>query len=98
MIHKRKHPEYVEGCDPCRWSSVAVFDMSGEAAQQRARNRQWHRDVDAYKRARKGGLRPEASTTKAVEKAEKQAESKSRALKKLGVSKLEEATVAWKDL
>lgn len=98
MIHRRTHPEYVEGCFGCKISTVAVFEMTGQAAQQRTRNRQWHRDVDAYKRARKSGLRPTASTTQAVEKAERQAESEARALKKLGVNKLEEAQTDWKGL
>ena len=104
MIHKRKHPEYVEGCYGCKLTTVTLFDVeTGDmrgTTKYRSSARKIQRDAEAYAGARKAGLRPEASTVEAVEKAERQAESEERALKKLGADSVEQvmanAEADWK--
>ena len=106
MIHKRTHPEYVEGCYGCKLTTVTLFDVDTDtpkrnsAVRYRKSARQIKRDVESYERAKKAGLNPETSTRAGVEKAEKQAESEARALKKLGASSKEEvlanAKADWK--
>lgn len=102
MKHYETHPEYVEGCFGCKLTTIALFDV--ETGDFRGTTRHRHsarkikRDVEAYEKARKAGLRPESSTVEGVEKAEKRAESEERALKKLGFKTLNEATRSWKEL
>lgn len=98
MIHHRKHPAYVEGCYGCKLTSVAIFPPEGgtsDVARYRQSAREVAKDIEAYSGAKKNGLRPPTSTRKGVEKAERQAESEERALKKLGVKSLDEAKADW---
>lgn len=65
MKHWEVHPVFVEGCGPCRWSSVAV---SAHAMPTRAGNSQvvdidrtesrWHKDHRAYERLVAQGYKP----------------------------------------
>lgn len=64
-IHQEEHPEYVEGCDHCRWSSVSVAPSAtptrkggAEAARINAGDKQLAKDRDAYKELRKQGYQP----------------------------------------
>lgn len=88
MKHRQEvHPEYVEGCYGCKVSTIGVGTVPGGnrgPQLEKKRERTWKRDLESYAGARKAGLRPEASTKAAVEKAEKRAESEARGLKKLG--------------
>lgn len=63
MLHRRTHPDYVEGCDACRYASVnlapsAMPTRSPDAAATAARERRWERDRPAYKRLRENGQQP----------------------------------------
>lgn len=61
MIHHRTHPEYVPGCKPCEWASVAIAaSATGNVRAQSANamDRQWSKDMSAYKRLRADGLQP----------------------------------------
>lgn len=62
-IHQRRHPVYVEGCDACRWSSVALSADATPTRRERtaevnATERRWNRDGDAYRRIRATGDQP----------------------------------------
>lgn len=65
VLHWRTHPEPVDGCDRCRWASVAVApsvfsSRSGgaEAAATNAREARWQKDMPAYRRLRRDGVQP----------------------------------------
>lgn len=63
MKHRETHPDLnVDGCFACRISHVR---MSGVAMPTRhnvsalnSKEKQWNRDMDAYKRIRKTGGQP----------------------------------------
>ena len=64
MKHRETHPNLdVDGCFACKISHVAI--SSDATPTRRADNarineteRQWHKDMDAYKRLRQDGLQP----------------------------------------
>lgn len=63
MIHRKRHPEFVEGCWACRISSVQVSpsatpSRSTEAAELVAKEKRWNADMAAYKALREQGLQP----------------------------------------
>lgn len=65
MLHRRTHPDPVEGCFGCK---VLGVNLSMEATPSRAsgravkevadRERRWHTDMRAYKNLRRDGLQP----------------------------------------
>ena len=64
-LHHRTHPEYVDGCYPCKLVAVniaaSVFTSSAggaRAARLNKTEKQWDRDGEAYKRMRRDGLMP----------------------------------------
>lgn len=64
-LHHRTHPEYVEGCLPCKWVTVKVAPSiasstagGAHAARTAATEKQWDRDGEAYVRLRRDGLMP----------------------------------------
>lgn len=88
MIHRQKHPDFVEGCFGCKISTVSLQgpDVSG----RKRVSKKFSRDLDAYKAAKNAGLRPETSTVEGVEKAERQAEVEDRVKTVFGVNDLRE--------
>ena len=64
MKHRETHPNLdVDGCFACKISHVTI--SSDATPTRRADNarineteRQWHKDMDAYKRLRQDGLQP----------------------------------------
>lgn len=62
-LHQRTHPEPVDGCFACRIATVMVAPSatptrSPHAAEVKAREARWGRDMPAYKRLRKNGQQP----------------------------------------
>ncbi len=58
VIHARTHPSLdVEGCGPCRWSTVRIGISEG-VKQTVDAEKQLSADMDAYKRLRREGLQP----------------------------------------
>lgn len=61
--HQSKHPEPVEGCFGCK---LATINMSGTAMPTRrpmvqrydATEKQWQKDIPAYRALRGNGLQP----------------------------------------
>lgn len=55
------HREFIEGCFQCKLASVS-FAPSARGSEQaqsvNAKDRNWSKDHDAYRRLRKGGLQP----------------------------------------
>lgn len=64
MKHREVHPELdVEGCFGCRVAGVAFAASSMpsrriESNRIDATERQWSKDMDAYKRLKQDGLQP----------------------------------------
>ena len=65
-IHQEQvHPAFREGCAACRWSTVAVAPSAtpsrkggAEAARVNAKEKEWARDMRAYKTLVGQGLDP----------------------------------------
>lgn len=63
-IHQeRTHPIYVEGCDPCRWSTVDLFQVGvpDAAADRILQAKRDEFETGAYRRLRAQGVQPEGS-------------------------------------
>lgn len=65
VLHRRTHPVPVDDCFGCRVLSVAVAPSAtpsrrggAEAQRINAKERQWQRDMGAYKEMRRQGLQP----------------------------------------
>lgn len=63
MRHRDRHPGFVDGCDACRYRTIALGHNStttgGRAAEgEKALEQRWERDRPAYKRLRQEGLQP----------------------------------------
>lgn len=66
MKHRDTHPTLdVPGCFGCKVTGVAIAPSAtpsrqggARAAQVNLTEKQWDRDMDAYKRLRKDGLQP----------------------------------------
>ena len=61
MIHQQTHPVFVEGCAPCRWSTVLVPPSatgSAHALEHNAIERQKAADMEAYPRLLRSGIQP----------------------------------------
>jgi hypothetical protein len=63
VIHRRTHPEPVEGCFGCKCLTVSVAPSATPsrhpgAAATVARDRQWDADMPAYARLRANGVQP----------------------------------------
>lgn len=63
--HRDTHPTPQDGCNLCRWLSVAVAPSAtptrnggAVAAQTNAREDRWQKDMPAYKAMRRQGLQP----------------------------------------
>jgi hypothetical protein len=64
-LHQRTHPQHVDGCYACKLTAVniapSVMSSSrggARAAQVKATEKQWDKDMAAYKRMRDDGLQP----------------------------------------
>src|ERR1043165_1531318 len=57
-LHRRKHPEPVDGCFGCHALTVQFGDAEGDAMRQR--DKTFSADQDAYKRLRANGLQPQS--------------------------------------
>lgn len=72
MIHRRTHPETVEGCFACKLCSVSIAPSAMPSRSPRshatgpqehisrvlAREKRWDRDMPAYKRLVDDGVQP----------------------------------------
>lgn len=63
MLHHQTHPLPVDGCDPCRWASVAISANATPSRRPFAkenidREARWTKDHDAYRRMWRDGLAP----------------------------------------
>lgn len=64
-LHAERHKTFQEGCDLCRWSSVAVAASAtptrkggAEAARVNATEKRWEQDMPAYRSLRDQGIQP----------------------------------------
>lgn len=58
MKHRETHPVDVPGCFGCQVLNVQINTSSAGAATVNERERQWDKDMPAYKRLRHNGLQP----------------------------------------
>ena len=59
MIHKRTHPTYRKDCKPCKWASIAFFDVEGGHRAESTRGpRELERDLHKYRDKRQAGEKP----------------------------------------
>lgn len=62
--HQETHPDLnVDGCFGCKIAGISISSsaMPGRKSDSHRINqteKQWHKDMDAYKRLRKDGLQP----------------------------------------
>lgn len=86
MIHRRTHPTYVEGCDPCRWATVSVGTVPGGARDERigaSFNRQREKDLNRYRDKRRAGEQPDGTTREAMDRYDRRIGSWEKAESKL---------------
>ena len=69
--HHETHPEYVEGCNPCRWSTVYVGPTSDVDRTQHKAYRLREADLHRYRDKRKAGEQPDGTTRESMELSEK---------------------------
>jgi len=66
VIHQKTHPNLdVEGCFACRVSGIhmgmnTTTTRGQKVASINSTERNWHKDMPAYKRLRKEGLQPKS--------------------------------------
>ncbi len=71
MIHRESHPVYVEGCKPCKWSTLSLHSVSlsqerrGEGLTGGMTNREYVHKMYADRR-REGLPDPEPENAKAA--------------------------------
>lgn len=57
-LHRRKHPEPVDGCWGCKALTVQFGSAEGDG--MRRRDREFAADQEAYRRLRRDGLQPQS--------------------------------------
>lgn len=89
LHRERIHPEYVEGCYGCKIGGVSFGSVPGGTRPGSARlsfQRSFDQDMNAYREARRHGLRPDRVSKEAVRKAEQRQEILGRAKEKVEVA------------
>lgn len=77
-LHQRSHPEYVEGCGPCKWATISFGTVPGGAKDARigaTHIRRRGKGLESYAARRKAGERPDGTTLEAQEKYDKRMEA-----------------------
>ena len=71
--HKIRHPEYVDGCNPCRWATVAVFDVPGGNRESNvtAGMRQMEKNLNRYRDKKQAGETPRSITKEGMDKGDR---------------------------
>ena len=64
--HHATHPEYVEGCGPCRWASVYVGPASDADRTRHQSYRLREKDLHRYRDKRQAGEQPDGTTREAM--------------------------------
>ena len=77
--HRERHPEFTEGCLPCKLLTVSVSSNDPDIRFLRQRETDLHR----YREKRKAGEQPDGTTRKAMERSEKKQVAWERSEKKL---------------
>jgi hypothetical protein len=73
-IHQRvKHPVFVEGCNPCKWATVAFFDVPGGSRESNvtAGMRQMEKNLHRYRDKKQAGEIPRSITKEGMDKGDK---------------------------
>ena len=86
MKHRQTHPEYQEGCKPCKWASISFATVPGGAKDRRtgiSGVRQREKDLHRYRDKRQAGERPDGTTKKAMDAYDRRIDSWERAEAKL---------------
>lgn len=81
MIHRRTHPEFVEGCKPCKWATVAFGTVPGGAKDARngvGNARQRERDLHRYREKRRASEQPDGTTKEAMDRSERKMDAFAR--------------------
>ena len=65
---KHSHEEYVQGCFACKVPTLQL--STGDAGRADSMpEKKWDKELSAYRDARKQGIQPGATTTKAIQEA-----------------------------
>lgn len=67
-LHRKTHPEYVEGCFGCKVSTLKV-GYCGQGNQDLTRQKKWDAELDLYASAVNSGIQPESTKGPAVKAA-----------------------------
>jgi hypothetical protein len=63
------HTTYVEGCFRCKLNTLQLNTGEAGRADSKMTQKEWDRELDFYRDARKQGVQPESTSRKSVEKA-----------------------------
>lgn len=67
-LHRREHPEDVEGCFGCKIMGIALG--TGDANSQKSMsNKKWDAEMNAYSAARAEGIQPAGTTMAKIQDA-----------------------------
>ena len=71
--HTKKHSEYVEGCQPCKWNTLTVATIPGSHREGniQAGMRQMDKNLNRYRAKKQAGESPRSITKEGMDKSEK---------------------------
>lgn len=67
-LHRRTHPQYVEGCFGCKASTLRI-GYCGQGGQDLTAQRKWDQELDLYASAVKQGIQPDTTSTRSSQAA-----------------------------
>lgn len=67
-LHRRTHPQYVEGCFGCKVSTLRI-GYCGQGGQDATRQKKWDQELDLYASAVKQGIQPDTTNTRSTQAA-----------------------------
>lgn len=85
-MHRRTHPEFVEGCKPCTWATISFATVPGGAKDARtgiSGVNQREKDLHRYREKRRNGEQPEGTTKAKMDAYDRRVDSWERAEAKL---------------
>lgn len=67
-LHRRTHPQYVEGCFGCKASTLRI-GYCGQGNQDLTAQKKWDQELDLYASAVKQGIQPDTTSRRSSQAA-----------------------------